>query len=475
MERFIGRQEELDALENLYRKDGFQMAIIYGRRRVGKSTLISHFIQNKRSIYYTATRFGNERNLALLGRQVIDALAPNIGNVTFPSLDDLLTFITRYLPREKTVFVIDELPYWVDKEEGLLSVFQKYIDTAWPSANLLLILCGSALSFMQNKVLSEKSPLFGRRSIQLYLKPFHYKESALFVPEYSFEDKALVHGITGGIPQYLSLIDPDLSLDENIKALFFSKTGYFYDETRNLLVQEFDDIAVVNAIIEQIASGENTVSLIADKIHEKSQTVLYTLGKLISVGLVEKKHCITEEKNKKKTKYELKDTMFRFWYMFIPEAASLIELNRGALYYDRFVRPRLHSFMGSVFEEMCRSFTLEKGADGAYGCFLTQTGSWWGTEILKDEQGKPIYQTADIDVVGLAPFEKSFIVGECKFRNDKLDRSVYDLLVRRSHAVPTSYRVVQYLLFSLGGFTDWFAKEKPALVSLYTLEDLYTK
>lgn len=124
----------------------------------------------------------------------------------------------------------------------------------------------------------------------------------------------ICYGITGGVAKYLSLIDNTKSLDENIARLFVRTDGYLYDETRNLLTQEFSDITVVNNIIEQIASGKNTINGIANKINEKEQTILYSIEKLISVGLVEKKKCITEEKNKKKTQYVLKDHMFKFWY-----------------------------------------------------------------------------------------------------------------------------------------------------------------
>lgn len=199
---------------------------------------------------------------------------------------------------------------------------------------------------MENKVLSEKSPLFGRRDSQIKLESFNYLDSAKFVPNYSNEDKAICYGITGGVAKYLSMIDPKKNIDENIIRLFFRTDGYLYDETRNLLTQEFSDISLVNNIVEQIASGVNTLNTISGKINEKEPTVLYSLEKLISVGLIEKKKCITEEKNKKKTQYVLKDYMFKFWYEFIPKATSVIEMGQGALYYQKAVKPFLHSFMG---------------------------------------------------------------------------------------------------------------------------------
>lgn len=474
MKKFIGRKEELQKLNSLYETVGFQMAVVYGRRRIGKSTLLAEFIKDKNAIYYMATKVGGERNVELLSEEVLRVLAPNLQNVSFKNLESLLSFVAENVSEEKLVFIIDELPYWAEKEDSVLSVFQKLADTEWAKKNILFILCGSSLSFMEDKVLSEKSPLFGRRTAQIKLEAFSYLEVAEFVPNYSNEDKAICYGVTGGVAKYLSLIDTEKSIHENIVEQFFEKTGYLYDETRNLLVQEFSDISLVNNIIEQVANGETALNVIASKVHEKDSTVLYSLNKLISVGLVERRNCITEEKNKKKTQYVLKDQMFRFWYSYVSSATSSIELGKGALYYDKVVKPNIHMFMGKVFGEMCLYYTLNAGLDGRLNCFVTNTGTWWGTESLQDNEGKWYSQAADVDVVGISTVDRGMVVGECKFKNEKIDKNIYDTLVRRSKVIPCKYPVVQYLLFSLGGYTDWFEQNVDAKsVTLFTLEDLY--
>ncbi len=472
---FIGREKELKSLESVYEKDGFGMTIIYGRRRVGKSTLIKEFVKDKRVIFYTATKVGAERNLELFTKQVLDVLDPSISDATFPTVESVLDLISDRIQDgdEKVVLVIDELPYWAEKNEALLSIFQKYIDTRWLRKNLMIILCGSTLSFMEKKVLSEKSPIFGRRDSQIKLEAFHYRDSALFVPEYSVEDKAICYGVTGGVAKYLALFDSKKSLDDNIIRLFFSPDGYLFDETRNLLIQEFTDVSLVNNIIEQVASGENSLNNIAFKVHEKDTTVLYSLEKLIDVGLVEKKKCITDEKNKKKTRYVLKDHMFLFWYKFIPRAVSVIEMGQGQTYYEKVVKPELHTFMGSVFEEMCRYYTLEQGIIGAFGSFITETGTWWGTELLTDPDGKKYQQSADIDVVGISSVDKTAVCGECKFKNEKIDKDVYETLIRRAGLISGDYRITKYLLFSLSGFSKWFEKADKTNLQLITMQDLY--
>ena len=470
---FIGRERELASLKDFYEKDGVGMTVIYGRRRIGKSTLIAEFVKDKKVIFYTATKVGKDRNLELFSNQVTDLFLSGIEDISFHTIEAVFDFINKNISDEKVILVIDELPYWAEKDEALLSILQKYMDTVWHDKNLKIILCGSALSFMENKVLSEKSPLFGRRDSQIKLDAFDYLDAAKFVPDYSNEDKAICYGITGGVAKYLSMMDPSKSLDENIIKLYFRTDGYLYDETRNLLTQEFSDITLVNNIIEQIASGQNTINIIANKIGEKESTILYSLEKLISVGLVEKKKCITEEKNKKKTQYILKDHMFKFWYEFIPKATSVIEMGQGELYYHKAVKPVLHSYMGSVFEDMCRYYTLQHGILGEFDCFVTTVGTWWGTETIINENGEKRAQSTDIDVVALSEIEKKAVVGECKFKNEKIDKGIYETLVRRSHLISSKYQVVKYILFSLSGYTEWFDTLSDNNVVLLSLDDLY--
>lgn len=472
---FIGREKELEFLKEFYDKDGIGMTVIYGRRRIGKSTLITEFIKDKEAIFYTATKVGKNRNLELFSQQVVKLFMPGMEDIRFNTTEAVFDFIDKNVGAHKIVLVIDELPYWAERDGALLSVLQKYIDTSWSDKNIKIILCGSALSFMEKKVLSEKSPLFGRRDSQIKLKAFDYLDAAKFIPNFSNEDKAICYGITGGVAKYLAMIDPTKSIDENIIRLFFRTDGYLYDETRNLLTQEFADISIVNNIVEQIASGENTLNTIAGKIGEKEPTVLYSLDKLINVGLVEKKRCITDEKNKKKTQYVLKDYMFKFWYEFIPKGTSVIEMGKGDIYYRKAVKPFLHSFMGTVFEEMCRYYTLKHGIEGKYGCFLTSVGSWWGVENVADKDGNIRSQSADIDVVAISDIDKQAVIGECKFKNEKINKGIYETLIRRGKLITSKYKVSKYIFFSLSGYTDWFENLKNEDVLLLTLDSLYEK
>lgn len=200
-----------------------------------------------------------------------------------------------------------------------------------------LILCGSSVSFMENEVLSEKSPLFGRRTSQIKLEPFQYLDAAEFVPGYSREEQAICYGVTGGVAKYLSLFDDSKSLDENIITQFFTKSGYLYEETNNLLTQEFRNVSSYSDIIEAISSGANRLNEISDKTHIAQTAVSHALSNLITTGIVVRETAATDEKNKKKVQYNLKDNMFRFWYKYVPNGIGAIELDKGELYYQNAV------------------------------------------------------------------------------------------------------------------------------------------
>ena len=165
--------------------------------------------------------------------------------------------------------------------------------------------------------------------------------------------------------------------------------------------------------------------------------------------------------------------MFKFWYEFIPKATSVIEMGQGELYYEKAVKPVLHSFMGAVFEEMCRYYTLKQGITGEYGCFITSVGSWWGVEYLTDENGNVRAQSADIDVVAISDIDKNAVIGECKFKNEKIDKSVYETLIRRGKLITAKYKVSKYIFFSLSGYTDWMKNLNDKDVLLLTLDSLY--
>lgn len=467
MTRFIGRKDELNTLEALYSKNDFQMLVLYGRRRVGKSTLLTEFLRGRPSVFYTAIEDTLEKNLLLFSRRIMENLTDDQGSMSFTTFEDACAFISKRSEQQRIVVVFDEFPHLAEPNPSTLSILQNIIDSDWQHRNIFLIISGSSISFMEKKVLSEKSPLFGRRTAQLQLQPFSYQEAAEFVPDYSAEDKAICYGVTGGIAKYLSLIDPTRNIDDNIVSLYFSRSGYLYEEPRNLLTQEFRNVASYSAVIGAAASGKVRLQDIADESHMSAPMASVLIQNLITTGIVQRRTAITEENNKKKIQYVLSDGMFRFWYRFIPDAIDFIEMGRGQIYYQKYVKPRLDEYMGGIFESMCRSYTLMLSIRGKLNADIMRVGTWWGTNPARREQ-------TDIDVVGIDPMDHTAVLGECKFKNELLDKTVYDSLKDRDGLIDSHYRTVQFLLFSKSGFSDWLLDHCIQNgVLLISLDDLY--
>ena len=463
---FIGRKNEFSVLEDTYKMPGFQMTVIYGRRRIGKSRLITEFIKGKKASYYVASKTSIEDNVKKWSSQVISDLAPNMEGLSVDNLEAFFNFVGNLADKEKIIIVLDEIPYIAEADESFLSRFQVAVDTIFASKNIYLIICGSAVSFMEKEILNEKSPLFGRRTNQIFLKPFNYMESAEFVPKYNAEEKAIVYGVTGGVAKYLKLFDDKLSLDENLIRNFFTTSGYLYEEPMNLLTQEFRSVNTYNTVIEVCAGGANKVTEIADKAHITTATLSYVLKSLGAVGIISKITPVTGKDNSRQSVYEVTDSMYRFWYSFVPGAIAAIEMNRGEVYYKKYVKDKIHSFMGKVFEDMCRYYTLSQGLDGKLNCLVANVGGWWGP-------GHD-HMPTDIDVVGIDDANKKAVLGECKFKNEVIDKEVYEALMDRRGLIDKSYEEVEFLLFSLTGFSKWVKENvQPDKVRLVTLKELY--
>ena len=228
----------------------------------------------------------------------------------------------------------------------------------------MLILCGSSMSFMEYQVLGYKSPLYGRRTAQFRLQPFTFAETTQFLPGYNKEDQAVIFGVTGGIPEYLSRILPECSLDDNMIDLFFSASGRLFEEPSNLLKQELKNFAIYNAVIGAVAKGRSRLNEIATTVGEETSSCSNQLNALISLGLIKKEVPSTESPTSRKTIYRLKDNMFLFWYRFVSPNISNIERGLGEQVYRHKVKPQISDFMGSVFEKICIQYLYREDVIG---------------------------------------------------------------------------------------------------------------
>ena len=464
---FFGRDREFSKLNQLYNSNQFEFVVFYGRRRVGKTTLINEFVSDKKSAYFMAIEGTKQENLKgvseavlSLGESVSVNLAPS-----FTEYDALLNYIDQLAKSgERLIIAIDEYPYLAASYPAISSMLQSHIDQCWKDSNLFLILCGSSMSFMEEQVLGYKSPLYGRRTAQFKIKPFTFFESKQMCPDYTPEEQAILYGVTGGIPEYLTRINPKLSIDENIVQLFFDESGRLFEETSNLLKRELKDPASYHSIITAIASGASRMNEIATKTGLESSGCSNQIATLIALGIVRKEYPITDQPTSRKTIYRLQDSMFLFWYRFVRPNMSNISRGMGQLVYDNQVKPQLNDFMGSIFEEICQQYLYIPNVFLSLPFTLGNVGRWWGNNKVEKRQ-------EEIDIMSVDN-EHAFMC-ECKWKNELQGKEVLQKLMQRGELF--SYPHKYYYVFAKRGFTqeavEWAENVKN--IKLVTYMDIY--
>lgn len=438
---FIGRDRELTTLNKLYKSNKFEFVVIYGRRRVGKTALINRFIEDKNAIYFMGVESNAKQNLENFSKSIIEYTTGIETETSFLSFQAALEHIFKLSEKERIILAVDEYPYVARSSKSLASTLQLLIDKYKDNSKLMLILCGSSMSYMEDHVLTYKAPLYGRRTAQMKILPFDFDETCRYFENFSDEDKALIYGIVGGTPQYLLQMNDELSVEDNIKNTYLNSTSALFEEPENLLKQEVREPALYNAIITAIATGASRMSEISGKVGEDTNVCSTYIKNLISLGIIQKETPYGEKASRKSV-YSIEDNMFRFWYRFIPENNSIIARGAADLAYERIV-PFLPDYMGKVFEEICKQYLWRLLLSGKCPVNFSTLGRWWGNDPVAKSQ-------VEIDI--LAEQDKNTaLFGECKWTNEKVDLGVLETLVKRSKLF--SYANVQYYLFAKSGFT----------------------
>lgn len=437
---FIGRENELNTLNRLYASDKFEFAVIYGRRRVGKTALINEFTKEKDTIFFTGIETNAKQNLDNFSRCIMEYNTGIAVNTSFPSFQAALEHIFELAKTKRIVLVIDEYPYVARASKSLASTLQLLIDKNKDTSKLFLILCGSSMSYMEDHVLAYKAPLYGRRTAQFKISPFDFFETCRYLKNYSDEDKALAYGIIGGTPQYLMQLNDKLSIEDNIKNTHLNPSSSIFEEPNNLLKQEVREPAIYNAVITAIATGSSKMNEISSKIGEDTSVCATYIKNLITLGIV-KKESPYGEKSSRKTIYSIEDNMFRFWYRFVPENTSIISRGATNLAYQR-IAPELPNYMGAVFEDICKQYLWKLLLEGKCAVNFSDIGRWWGTNPKTKTQ-------EEIDIMGID--RDSALFAECKWTNAKVDIGVLETLVERSELF--YHKDKHYYLFAKTDFT----------------------
>ena len=441
---FVGRRNELNVLKSRYGSGAFEFVGIYGRRRVGKTYLIGEFTKDMPCGYFTAVEDDPKANLRYLSQAIYLIDHPDADPDVAPNYQDYAAAVDAIFDIARTqriVFVIDEFPYLAKAYPAFPSILQAAIDRNKDVSKLFLILCGSSLSFMKEQLLDKKSPLYGRKTAQIELKPFDVFDAWEFFPDAPVSMVAEFYGMVGGIPLYLQQLHAGLSLEENIAKAFLDPSSILYDEPLNLIKQEVSKAALYNAVISAIAGGASQHNQIATAAGIEPAALDYYLKELVRIGLIEKETPILGDA---KAVWRITDCLFRFWYRFVRPRQSLIERGLGQRVAGKIVEA-YPNHMGPVFESICRDWLWREYAGGGLDVELTNIGRWWGNDPIEREQ-------AEIDVVAIDD-KTTVLVGECKWRSELTDASVLSVLDRRAALIGADSRAPRYL-FSKSGFTN---------------------
>ncbi|GHU48991.1 ATPase AAA [Clostridia bacterium] len=462
---FIGRESELQTLEKLYAEDKFQFPVFYGRRRVGKTSLITEFLKGKRNIYYVAAEQNNKAALEAFSEKVFETYPEGKAYMdTFKDWRSAFEYIVMQAKNEKIIVAIDEYPYIAQADKSISSVLQAVIDTKMLNSKIFLILCGSSMSFMENQVLGYKSPLYGRRTAQFKVMPFDYFVSGKFFDGYSPEEKILAYSIVGGIPQYLRILSDGGTLNESIVDNLFSRMGHLFEEPSSILKQELREPAVYNSIIAAIAQGATRLNEIATKTGEGTNKCGKYLKSLFELRIVEKQLPITGDCQRNGI-YRLCDNLFRFWYKYVLPNMAMIETGNGKLAFQTRVLPTINEYVGGIFEECAISYIWLCVGIGRLPIQIQNVGRWWGNNPAEKRE-------EEIDLVAVG--DNAAIFGECKWRNEPQGVGVLNDLTERSRLLK-KYKERHYMIFSKSGFTEGLIAEanRRGNVALVTPDDMF--
>jgi len=431
----IDRAAETDWLRSRLTDGGQELLVVYGRRRVGKTTLVTNVFEtlDTSTFYYLCDERGTEDN----ARRFAEQCAVSLDDVT-PSVDgfvDAFEYLTRRL-NEPAVVALDEFSYLVDEDDTVPSVFQTVVDETLDGTGISLVLLGSSISMMEEGVLSYESPLYGRRTGQWRMDPMTLGDAAGFFPDYDPTELVQTYSVLGGVPAYLEQFDPDRPLLDNVERAILSKGAFLYEEPEFLLRQELREPPTYMAILEAIAAGATRVSEIANEIDREASSISRYLQNLTRIALVDRETPVTDPEGR--GVYRLTDQFLRFWFRYVlPNRATLEQGQTGAV--RETIGETLPEHVSWTFEDACRQAVRTP----TFPISCSRVGRWW-------------YGGEEIDVAGVNDRTDTLLLGECKWTNTPVGRGILADLEELEEEVRWhgTDRTVVYTLFAREGFTE---------------------
>ncbi len=444
--KFLDREEELRILRDSWERKNFEFIIIYGRRRVGKTELIKKFLENKRSLYFLCSERKFPYNLRRFSEKVSDFLG--IPRVKFDSFQD--AFDALLSSGEKIAVAIDEFGYLVRDDPGVLSDFQEIVDEKLRDKDIMLILCGSSISLMETRVLGPGSPLYGRATRYLKIRPFNLRQLLYWFPRTGHDDLVKIYGVTGGVAKYLEFFT-GRDVEAEIERNFFDPSSFLYLDALKLLSDELRDYTTYIQVLEAISLGYNRVSEIADYAFLEPKDTFFYLKVLSSLGIVRRVIPIFSPKRTKRGIYEIRDNYFDFWFGFVSPFQAEIESRMEAVAVKNF-RERFNSYLGRVFERLVPEMILP-----LLPFIPNRMGRWWKKDVeidlvAYDGEGKLAFFEVKWSDINIKKARR--LLGELEKKGEFLNyskvRTKYYGLIGRKIEGKSDLRSEGYLIFDLG-------------------------
>lgn len=447
--KFLDRRRELDLLSNLWNSKNAEFLILYGRRRIGKTALLTEWMQrtSKRSLYWVASPTSSALQLRSFSQAIYNFANPNApapDTFTYASWEQAFQQVGTLTEKERLALFVDEFTYLLEVDPGIAGQLQNLWDQLLSRRNLFLCLSGSHLGMMKREFLSYQAPLYGRASAQLHLQPFPFGSTHHFFPKYSPIDRVAIYAIFGGVPAYWERIDPSKSISQNIKSQLLTPNNLLQAEPR-LLLQDFvsephNYIAILNAI----SNGAHTVREIVAAAGLPTGHVTKYLSVLTDTEFVERRIPVTERGPSRAGRYHITDPYLRFYFRFLAGRQDQLALGIQDQALAE-ISKHMIDFIGKyTWEELCREWTLRAGAAGELPYLPDVVGSAWNA-------------ATQVDVVGINSMEKTLILGECKWSTTPNDRrSISDLIEEKAvKIVPKRGKwKVFFVGFSRAGWTS---------------------
>jgi hypothetical protein len=402
---FVNREPEMKKLMEIAESDRAELVLIYGRRRVGKSRLLTEFARKTEALYLLADVSKNI--LDVISRQIRDEF------VRFNNWDDFFEYICRC---RYEIIIIDEFQYLYHVDRAWPTILQRWWEDIKKSGKKI-ILCGSVISTIYKISMGYGSALYGRKTAEMQINPLKFKHIKAFFPHYNIEDLVKTYSILGGVPRYLEEFNPRMSVEDNIKAKILDKISFLYNEPINIFFEEFRDPAPYISILLAVTQGYTRFSEISQVSRIESHKLSKYLLILERVKILEKNIPVTETKIKSKnTKYRILDNFYKFWFSFVFKNRSMIELGLVDEVFENILR-QLNQYFGLCFEDVCREFLIDRRFFQ-----FSRIGGWW-------------HKDREIDIVALNESSGEILFGECKWKEKVDATNVVEELIEKARYV----------------------------------------